>query len=145
VARVRAAQAAHQLGDDAERASQIWAQIFADPPGNLDLSRISIGWAHSLIAASRFAEATSVLDTHVDRAASREAHVQAAMLKGACADARGRREKAVGHYRAAAALMGEVPDLTFYDSTRSLAEQGMRRALAPGEQKMDGWVTHVPQ
>jgi hypothetical protein len=145
VARVRAAQAAHQLGDDAERASQIWAQIFADPPGNLDLSRISIGWAHSLMAAGRFSEAASVLDTHVDRAASREARVQAAMLKGVCADARGRREEAVGHYRAAAALMGEVPDLTFYDSTRSLAEQGMRRALAPGEQKMDGWVTHVPQ
>jgi Flp pilus assembly protein TadD len=39
---------------------------------------------------------------------SREARIQAAMLKGACADARGRREEAVGHYRAAAALMGRT-------------------------------------
>jgi hypothetical protein len=145
VARVRAALAAHLMDDDAETANELWELIFTDPPGDLDLSRISLGWAYSLVAAGRFAEAASVLDTHVDKASSREARIRAAMLKGACADGRGRREEAAAYYGVAAALMGEVPDLTVYVAPRSLAERGMRRALAPGDQKMDGWVTHVPQ
>ncbi len=71
VAKVRAALAAQLMDDDAANANQLWSQIFADPPGDLDLSRLALGWAHSLVAAARFADATSVLDTHVGAAASR--------------------------------------------------------------------------
>jgi hypothetical protein len=71
VARVRAALAAHQMDDDAEKANGLWDLILADPPGDLDLSRISLGWAHSLVATGRFAEAISMLDTYVEPAASR--------------------------------------------------------------------------
>jgi len=145
VARVRAALAAQLLDDDAKKANQLWEQIFADPPGDLNLSRISIGWAHSLVASGRFAEAASVLDTYVEPAASREVRVEAAMLKGACADGDGRREAAAAHYREAAALMEEVPDLSFYDPARSLAKEGMLRPLASAEQQMSAWSTHVPQ
>jgi hypothetical protein len=67
------------------------------------------------------------------------------MLKGACADGLGRREEAVTHYRAATALMVEVPEFSFYDPARSLAQEGTHRALAPGERPMNAWSTHVPQ
>ena len=145
VARVRAALAAHLMDQDAEKANQLWEQIFAHSPGELDLSRISLGWAHSLVAAARVAEASSVLDTYVKPAASREARVEAALLKAASADGRGQREEAVTYYRTAAALMEEVPDFSFYDPMRSLAEQGLSRALEPGTLKTSAWSTHVPQ
>jgi len=145
IARVRAAQSAHDIDDDVERANQLWADLFADPPTRLDLSPISIGWAYSLIAAERFEEAAAVLDTHVDEASSREVRVAAALLGGACADARGNRDKAIAQYAEAAALMGEVPDQSFYDHLREIAAEGRRRMLAPEEVQLSWWVTHVPR
>jgi hypothetical protein len=71
--------------------------------------------------------------------------VSAALLGGACADARGDREKAVAHYAEAAALMEEVPDQSFYDYTREIAAEGRRRTLAPEEVRLSWWVTHVPR
>jgi len=145
VARVRAAQSAHDIDADVERANRLWAELFADPPARLDLSPISIGWAYSLIAAERFEEAASVLDAHVDEASSREVRVAAALLGGACADAMGDREKAIARYAEAAALMGEVPDQSSYDPLREIAAEGRRRRLAPEEVQLSWWVTHVPR
>jgi hypothetical protein len=144
VARVRAAQAAHDIDRDVERANQLWAEFFADPPTNLDLSPISIGWAFSLVAAGRLDEATNVLDSHIDEAASREERVIAALLKGVCADGLGRRTDAVAHY-AAAALMDEVPDLSNYDRMRAIAAEGRGHRLAPQEVEPNWWATHVPR
>jgi hypothetical protein len=42
-------------------------------------------------------------------------------------------------------LMDEVPEFSFYDRARSVAQQGVRRALAPGAWPMSAWSTHVPQ
>jgi hypothetical protein len=145
VARVRAAQSAHDIDGDVERANRLWAELFADPPARLDLPPISLGWAYSLMAAERFEEAAAVLDAHVDEASSREVRVAAALLGGACADASGDREKATSHYGEAAALMEEVPDQSFYDLLRELAAEGRRRALAPEEVQLSWWVTHVPR
>lgn len=145
VARVRAAQSAHDIDGDVERANRLWADLFADPPTRLDLSPISIGWAYSLATAARFEEAASVLEAHVDQASSREVRVAAALLGGACADAEGDREKAIARYAEAAALMEEVPDQSFYAPLREVAEEGRRRVLAAEEIQLSWWVTHVPR
>lgn len=145
VARVRAAQDAHDVDGDVERANELWKEFFADPPNVLDLSPVSIGWAFSLVAAERFDEAISVLDRYIDEAASREQRVIAALLKGACADGLGRRDEAAAHYAVAATLMDEVPDLSYYTEMRSTAEEGRRRRLAPEEVEPSWWVTHVPR
>ena len=145
VARVRAAQGAHAIDRDVERANELWAELFADPPSNLDLSLISIGWAFSLVAAERFDEAASVLDSYIDEGASREERVLAALLKGACADGLGRRADAAVHFTAAAALMDEVPDLSFYSRMRRIAAEGRRNRLAPEEVELSWWATHVPR
>jgi hypothetical protein len=145
VARVRAAQSAHDIDEDLERANRLWGELFAGPPTRLNLSPISLGWAFSLMAAERFEEAASVLDAHVGETSSREVRVSAALLRGACADAGGEREKAVAHYAEAAALMDEVPDLSSYVYAREIAAKGRRRALAPEEVWLSWWVTHVPR
>jgi hypothetical protein len=145
VARVRAAQNAHYIDEDVARANDLWEELFADPPDNLDLSTISIGRALSLVAADRFDTATSVLDAHVDETASREARVFAALLRAVCADGLGHRGDAAAYYGTAAALMAEVPEFSFYGSMRALAAAGRRRALAPEEVDLSWWVTHVPR
>jgi hypothetical protein len=145
VARVRAAQNAHVIDEDVERANELWAALFADPPNDLDLAPISLGWALSLVAAGRFDDATAALDAHVGTTARREERAAAALLKGTCADGLGRRDAAVAQYEAAAALMAEVPDQTSYASMRSLAAEGRRRALAPDEVDLSWWITHVPR
>jgi len=67
------------------------------------------------------------------------------LLKGACSDGLDNREEAVTHYRAAAALMDEVPEFSFYDRARSVAQEGARRKLAPGAWPLSAWSTHIPQ
>jgi hypothetical protein len=145
VARVRAAQNAHYIDEDVARANDLWEELFADPPDNLDLSTISIGRAFSLVAADRFDAAISVLDAHVDGSASRETRVFAALLKAVCEDGLGHRDDAAAHYGRAAALMAEVPEFSFYDAMRALAATGRRRALAPEEVDLSWWATHVPR
>jgi hypothetical protein len=145
IARVRAAQGAHDIDGDVERANELWAGFFADPPADLDLSPISLGWAFSLVSAGRFDEAAGVLDGHIDETASREERVLAALLKGVCADGVGRREDAAAHYTKAAVLMEEVPDLSFYTEMREVAAEGRRRSLEAGEVGFSWWATHVPR
>jgi hypothetical protein len=145
VARVRAAQNAHYLDEDVERANALWAELFADPPRNLDLAPIAIGQAYSLLTAGRYEEASSALVSHIDEAASREVQVAAALLRGVCADGLGQRAAAAASFATAAALMEEVPELSFYHSMRALAAEGRRRALAPEEFHLSWWTTHVPR
>jgi tetratricopeptide (TPR) repeat protein len=145
VARVRAAQDAHDIDRDVHRANELWEEFFSEPPSVLDLSPISLGWAFSLLAEERFDEAISVLERHIDQAASREERILAALLKGASADGLGRRDEAAAHYTVAARLMDEVPDLTYYTIMRETAENGRRRRLEPQEVELSWWATRVPR
>jgi hypothetical protein len=144
VTAVRAALNAQLVGGDLERANQLWADIFADPPTQLDASLLALGWAYSLLQQERFAECASALDTHVAPGASREARVNASLLRGACADGLGERDRAIAGYSQAAALMDEVPDYTSYDYLRGLVAAGQAHALGPEDVELGGWLTHTP-
>jgi hypothetical protein len=144
IAAVRAAVNAQLVAGDLQRANQLWAEIFADPPQQLDVSLLALGWAYSLLQEERFAECATVLDSHVAPAASREARVSAALLRGACADGLGERDRAIASYDQANALMEEVPDYSSYNFMRTLAATGRAHALGPEDVELGGWLTHTP-
>jgi hypothetical protein len=144
IAAVRAALNAQLVAGDLQLANRRWAEIFADPPRQLDVSLLALGWAYSLLKEERFAECATALDTHVAPSASREARTNAALLRGACADGQGERERAAASYARAAALMDEVPDYTSYDFMRGVAAAGQAHALKPEDVELGGWLTHTP-
>jgi len=144
IAAVRAALNAQLVAGDLERANQLWAEIFNDPPKQLDVSLLSLGWAYSLLKEERFDECATALDTHVAPTVSREARVNAALLRGVCEDGRGERDRAVASYNRAAALMDEVPNYSSYDFMRGLAAAGQAHALGAEDVELGGWLTHTP-
>jgi tetratricopeptide (TPR) repeat protein len=144
IAAVRAALNAQLVAGDLERANQLWAELFNDPPTQLDVSLLALGWAYSLLQEERFDECATALGTYVAPTASREARVNAALLRGVCEDGRGERDRAVASYARASALMDEVPDYSSYDFIRGLAAAGQAHALAPEDVELGGWLTHTP-
>jgi hypothetical protein len=145
VARVRAAQNADDIDRDLARANALWAEIFADPPPELDASRLALGWGLSLVAAGRFDQCLSELAAQVGEGADRQTRVAAALLAGVCSDGLGRRGEATAHYRWAQALMQEVPSYTSYGPMRAMAAAGLERPLGPHDVHLSWWLTHVPR
>jgi hypothetical protein len=144
VARVRAALNAHFVAGDLARANALWAEILAAPPTQLEVSLLGLGQAYSLLRAEQFPACVAALDAHVGREVSHEVRTQAALIRGACEDGQGKRERALARYEEAAALADEVPDYTSYDAMRDLATTGRERPLAPEDVVFGGWLAYVP-
>lgn len=144
IARVRAALNAQFVAEDLERANALWAEIFSDPPAELDVSLLALGWANSLFEAQQFEACTAAVERHVDATAPREVQVYAALLRGACEDGLGRRDAALASYARAAARMDEVPEQSSYTMARHLVATGQTRPLRPDDVSLSGWLSHVP-
>lgn len=148
---VRAQRAADDEGDASrrragyERARALWDELASAEPPLLDPARVALARAHALHALGDLEGAYAALAPAEWEGAPFEARALGLALRALLADARGRRDAALRHWRATLAHLESGPEFNVFEGLRALAEEGLLHPVAVDELPIAWWDVGVPR
>jgi tetratricopeptide (TPR) repeat protein len=128
-----------------ERARSLWDALAAEEPARLDPARLALARAHALQQLGDLEAAYGALAPAEATGAPFDARASGLAGRALLADALGRRDEAVRHWRATLAHLDAGPEFNVFGPIRALAEAGLAAPLPPRELPIPWWDVGIPR